>query len=79
MNLKISMYIDNTNNDMIKYVEDRNFNDFRYHITSKKLKSLGWLEQVSFEDGLRDTIEWYKNNSFLYQNIENALKAHPTF
>jgi UDP-glucose 4,6-dehydratase len=45
--------------DMIEYVEDRNFNDYRYAIDSKALRDLGWQEETSFEDGLRKTIEWY--------------------
>ena len=65
--------------NMIVFVEDRNFNDFRYHITSEKLKSLGWNEEITFEDGLNMTIDWYKNNSDRYPDIENALRAHPKF
>lgn len=68
-----------TKDDMIIFVEDRNFNDFRYHITSEKLKSLGWNEEITFEDGLKQTIEWYKDNTNRYPDIENALRAHPKF
>ena len=38
--------------DMITFVEDRCFNDFRYHINSERLFSLGWRELVSWEEGL---------------------------
>lgn len=34
----------------IEYVEDRPFNDRRYHICAKKLKSLGWSQQKNRED-----------------------------
>jgi len=43
----------------IKYVEDRNFNDYRYAIDSGALRELGWSESVNFEEGLRETIQWY--------------------
>ena len=69
---------DKNKDSMIMFVEDRNFNDFRYNITSEKLKLLGWKEEVGFEDGLKKTIEWYKQYGHRYENIENALKAHPT-
>lgn len=62
---------------MIIYVEDRNFNDFRYHITSDKLKALGWVEQINFEDGLKSTIDWYHENIDRFGDIDNALRAHP--
>lgn len=34
----------------IEYIEDRPFNDRRYHICAKKLKSLGWSQQKNRED-----------------------------
>ena len=47
---------------LISYVEDRKGHDFRYDIDSSKLKSeLGWKQQVSLEDGLIETINFYKN------------------
>ena len=40
----------------IEYVEDRPFNDIRYHISNKKLKDLGWKIKVNFIDGLEKLI-----------------------
>lgn len=60
-----------------KTVADREFNDFRYHIESSKLKALGWEEQVTFAEGMATTIEWYKTNSRNWENFEAALVAHP--
>lgn len=49
---------------MIEYVKDRPGHDRRYAIDFTKAKQeLGWEPQVSFEEGLRRTIEWYKNNA----------------
>lgn len=62
---------------MMTFVEDRVFNDLRYHINSARLIELGWREQVSWEDGLRTTFEWYQRNSSRFGNIEAALVAHP--
>jgi dTDP-D-glucose 4,6-dehydratase len=45
--------------DWITFVRDRDFNDQRYDIDTSKLKELGWSEEVSFADGLLQTIEWY--------------------
>ena len=36
----------------IEYIEDRPFNDIRYHISNTKLKDLGWKIKVDFIDGL---------------------------
>ena len=50
----------------IKYVPDRHSNDRRYAIDSTKIVGeLGWKPAVSrenFDDGLRDTINWYKKH-----------------
>eukprot|EP00331_Platyophrya_macrostoma_P028283 CAMPEP_0176438290 /NCGR_PEP_ID=MMETSP0127-20121128/19185_1 /TAXON_ID=938130 /ORGANISM="Platyophrya macrostoma, Strain WH" /LENGTH=359 /DNA_ID=CAMNT_0017822191 /DNA_START=40 /DNA_END=1119 /DNA_ORIENTATION=- len=45
--------------DWVTFVKDRDFNDERYDIDTSKLKALGWREEVGFEEGLKDTIEWY--------------------
>lgn len=44
----------------IEYVNDRLGHDRRYAINSSKIhKELGWYPKISFEDGLKSTIEWY--------------------
>ncbi len=49
--------------DAIEYVKDRPGHDRRYAINSNKLRSeLGWEPQVSFEEGLKQTVEWYKQH-----------------
>jgi dTDP-glucose 4,6-dehydratase len=62
---------------MMTFVEDRAFNDLRYHINSSRLHELGWKEMVSWEEGLQTTFHWYSQFSGRYGNIENALVAHP--
>ena len=38
-----------------------NFNDVRYNIDSRLLHNdLGWKEEVTWEDGIKKTVEWYK-------------------
>jgi UDP-glucose 4,6-dehydratase len=71
------MDIDNTDDKMITFVKDRKFNDFRYNITSDKIKALGWVEECSFDYGITNTIEWYKNNKSRFDNQTNFLSAHP--
>jgi dTDP-glucose 4,6-dehydratase len=47
--------------DHIVYIPDRNFNDFRYLINSEKLEKLGWTPKINFEEGLKRTIQSFKN------------------
>ena len=46
--------------DWIRFVEDRNFNDKRYWIQCEPLKELGWTQQWSLEEGLKKTVEWFR-------------------
>ncbi len=45
---------------LITFVKDRPGHDRRYAINSSKIKTqLGWTPQVTIEEGLRQTVEWY--------------------
>lgn len=48
----------------IDFVSNRAVNDFRYAIDDSKIRRLGWKPKRDFEHRLRDTIEWYKNNTW---------------
>lgn len=45
----------------ITFVKDREFNDKRYYICSKKLEQMGWEKKTKFNEGLDKTINWYLN------------------
>ncbi len=45
------------------YVKDRPGHDRRYLLDSTKIRSeLGWKPEISFEDGFRETVLWYRDN-----------------
>ena len=47
----------------LQFVEDRPGHDQRYSISSSKIQSeIGWTPQVTFEEGLRETVKWYREN-----------------
>jgi len=57
----------------IEYVKDRLGHDRRYAIDFSKIKNeLGWEPEVTFEEGLKQTIEWYKNNESWWKNIKSG-------
>lgn len=53
------MHIDKDQVDVVEYVEDRLYNDFRYSIDSDKLEKLGWKKEYTFDQGIDCTIKWY--------------------
>lgn len=57
---------------LIKYVEDRLGHDRRYAISNDKITSeLGWAPSITFEEGIKLTIDWYLNNQDWIKSIEN--------
>ena len=66
--------------EKIDFVEDRAFNDVRYYLNYEKLLGLDWKPVVSFEEGLRKTIEWYKTVDTKWWDVgtDSSLAPHPT-
>jgi dTDP-glucose 4,6-dehydratase len=59
------------------YVADRPGHDRRYLLDSGKLRAeLGWSPQVSFEAGFRETVQWYKENSWWWEPLLKKLQVN---
>ena len=57
--------------DSIEYVEDRLGHDQRYSVEASKIeRELGITPQVDFHDGLRETIEWYRENESWWRPLK---------
>ena len=60
----------------IKYVQDRLGHDRRYAISNDKITSeLGWKPSLTFEEGIKITIDWYLNHQDWIQAILDRQKA----
>lgn len=57
---------------MIEYVKDRAGHDRRYAVDYSKIEKLGWKPEVTLEEGLAFTIEWYKNNEDWWKPIKSG-------
>jgi len=58
----------------IEYVEDRKGHDLRYSVDCTKIKrELGYEPQVKFEDGLRETIQWYRDNAAWWKPLKKRV------
>jgi dTDP-glucose 4,6-dehydratase len=59
--------------DNIEFVKDRPGHDRRYAIDFSKIKNeLGWEPKISFEDGLKMTVDWFKNNVEWWKKIKSG-------
>lgn len=56
----------------IEFVKDRPGHDKRYAIDFSKIKNeLGWEPKTNIKEGLKKTIDWYKNNKNWWKSIKN--------
>lgn len=68
--------------DQIKFVKDRPGHDRRYAIDPSRIKSeLGWQPEVTFEEGIVRTIDWYLNNQDWVNSVTSGayldwVKSH---
>ena len=56
----------------IEHVSDRPGHDRRYSLSSEKVRALGWAPQVRFEDGLAETVAWYRDNAWWWEPIRSG-------
>ena len=69
----------NKPDNLIEFVEDRPGHDLRYSLDSTKIyDQLGWKIKTEFNDGLKNTVQWYLNNPELLKNMSTtALNPTP--
>eukprot|EP00931_Biecheleriopsis_adriatica_P103688 TRINITY_DN78492_c0_g1_i1.p1 TRINITY_DN78492_c0_g1~~TRINITY_DN78492_c0_g1_i1.p1 ORF type:complete len:679 (+),score=157.97 TRINITY_DN78492_c0_g1_i1:53-2089(+) len=68
-------------NSMIEFVRNRPFNDMRYYLDLKQLEALGWKEQIPFDEGLKQTVDWFKMHGDSFwgaTDMDAVLVAHPS-
>ena len=52
------------------FVEDRKGHDMRYAMDHTKIsKELGWQPSVTFEEGIKKTVDWYEKNRDWWERI----------
>ncbi|MGE4282227.1 MAG: dTDP-glucose 4,6-dehydratase [Clostridia bacterium] len=58
---------------LITFVEDRKGHDRRYAIDAAKIrKELGWVPEVMFDNGIKETIKWYLENKEWLENVSGG-------
>ena len=77
--VKKILKIMNKPEDLIEFVEDRPGHDLRYSLDSTKIsEKLEWKIKMSFEEGLKNTVQWYLDNPELLNTVSStALDPTP--
>ena len=64
---------------LIEPVSDRPGHDRRYSLDTTKLRTLGWHPQHAFLDGLRATVDWYRDNAWWWLPIKETDPAYRAY
>jgi dTDP-glucose 4,6-dehydratase len=57
---------------LVRHVDDRPGHDRRYSLDSSKLEALGWRRGRPFEEGLAQTVDWYRANRGWWEPIKSG-------
>jgi len=58
---------------LIRFVKDRPGHDRRYAMNPARIEEeLGWRPRVSFEEGLADTIRWYRDHADWWRRVKDG-------
>ena len=70
---KLLLQVMGLKENMLLYIKDRPGQDRRYAIDYSKIKQeLGWEPSLTFEEGLRDMVEWYRKNEQWWRPIKDS-------
>ncbi|HVC18992.1 MAG TPA: dTDP-glucose 4,6-dehydratase [Vicinamibacterales bacterium] len=64
---------------LIRPVADRPGHDRRYCLDTTKLRGMGWTPQVPFDEGLKATVEWYRDNEWWWRPIKDEDPAYRAY
>ncbi|MGA2121576.1 MAG: dTDP-glucose 4,6-dehydratase [Methanoregula sp.] len=72
---KIILSVLHKSEDLITFIQDRAGHDFRYSISSEKIRSLGWSPSHPFDEAMARTVEWYVKNSWWWKPLVLAGRS----
>ncbi len=64
---------------LIRRVEDRKGHDRRYSVSTDKLRGMGWRPEVTFAEGLAETVEWYRRNEWWWRPVKERDPAYKAY
>jgi dTDP-glucose 4,6-dehydratase len=58
--------------DMVAQVADRKGHDRRYSLDDSLLRGMGYRPQITFSEGLAETVRWYKDNRYWWEPLKGC-------
>ncbi|MEO8289549.1 MAG: dTDP-glucose 4,6-dehydratase [Gaiellaceae bacterium] len=60
---------------LVRHVDDRPGHDRRYSVDDSRMRALGWLPERSFDEGLEQTVAWYRERRDWWEPIKSGEYA----
>jgi dTDP-glucose 4,6-dehydratase len=57
---------------LLDHVTDRLGHDRRYSLSSDKVRALGWTPRMRFAEGLAETVDWYRENTWWWEPVRSG-------
>jgi dTDP-glucose 4,6-dehydratase len=57
---------------LLRHVDDRAGHDRRYAVDSSRIGALGWRPERSFDEGLAETVAWYRDHRSWWEPIKSG-------
>jgi dTDP-glucose 4,6-dehydratase len=57
---------------LIEHIRDRPGHDRRYSLSSEKVRGLGWEPKVRLQQGIEQTVTWYRDSSWWWEPIRSG-------
>jgi len=67
--VKTILRLTNKPETLIEYVKDRPGHDLRYSLDAEKIRKLGWKPRTKFEEGIKKTLQWYRQSAKWWKPI----------
>jgi dTDP-glucose 4,6-dehydratase len=72
---KLILTLVGADRDLISHIEDRPGHDRRYAVDSSRIEALGWKPARAFEEGLADTVAWYRERRDWWAPLKASVTA----
>lgn len=69
----------NKPDSLIEFVPDRPGHDIRYALDCGKIQSLGWKPRISFDQGMAETVKWYRSNTAWWRKIKHQSSDYQSY
>ena len=57
---------------LLTLISDRPGHDRRYSVTTRKIRALGWRKKTGFDEGIRKTVQWYRQNEDWWRPVRDG-------